>query len=393
MAPLQPAQADLGQVLDPFEIGHRHAARVGIHVGDDDHPLFAQDFISAKGDRSIGGLDDQGGLDAGGVVSVDHTFHRGGDQDVTRGLKQRTTVFDIGCRRIPLDCAMLDHPLPDVFDPQSGVVLQGAIAFDDSRDLATIFFRQELGGVIADIAKTLNNHALAIQITGQTSLGFVLGLTEEFAQGVLHAPSRRLDPALNTASMGGLAGDACLAVDVGCVHPHVLIRDPGHFPFPRAHVRRGHVLRRMDQVAFDQLIGKAARDGLKLVFVPDAGVDAQATLRPAKGGFHQGAFIGHQRGQRFNLVLVDGQRIADAALDRFHVFGMHRPIAREGFDLATQTHTKTDGVSRVADADFLFQSGTEVHQSHSPIEHQINGFPKARFSIPIHAIPSCQAGA
>ena len=78
--------------------------------------------------------------------------------------------------------------------------------------------------------------------------------------------------------MRGFAGHAGAAVDVGGVHPHVLVGDPGHLALARAHVGGGHVLGRMDQVALDQLIGETAGDLLQLVFVPLARIDAQATF-------------------------------------------------------------------------------------------------------------------
>jgi hypothetical protein len=60
---LHPAKADMAEVLDPFEIGHRHTARIGIEVGDDDRALVAQDLVGARRDRTVRGLDDQRRLD------------------------------------------------------------------------------------------------------------------------------------------------------------------------------------------------------------------------------------------------------------------------------------------------------------------------------------------
>jgi hypothetical protein len=89
---LHPAEADVGEVLDPFEVGHRHAARVGVEVGDDDAALAAQDVVGARGDRAVRGLDDQRRTDAVGVAEVDDALERGGDQDVAVGLEERRAV-------------------------------------------------------------------------------------------------------------------------------------------------------------------------------------------------------------------------------------------------------------------------------------------------------------
>ncbi len=203
-------------------------------------------------------------------------------------------------------------------------------------------------------------------------------MAEEFLQRVLHAAPRRLDPARDTARMRRLAGDAGTRVDVGGVHPRVLVGDPGHFALARAHVGRGHVLRGIDQVALDQFIGEAAGDQFQLMFFVLARIDAQPALRAAERRLDQRAFVGHQRRQRLDLVLVDAQRIADAALDGFHMFGMDRPVAGKGLDLPAQPHAEAHRIGRVADPDLFLQPRRQVHQRDRAVEHQIHGFAKTR---------------
>ena len=136
----------------------------------------------------------------------------------------------------------------------------------------------------------------------------------------------------------------------------------------------------MNQVALDQLIGETAGDLLHLMLVPGARINAKPALGPAERRFHQGTFIGHQRGKCLDLVLIDAQRIADAALDRLHMFGMHRAIAGKGLDLAAQAHAKAHRIGRVADTDFFLQPRPQIHQRGRPPEHQIDGFAKTRFA-------------
>ena len=83
LAPLHPAKADVAQVLDPFEIGHRHTAGVGVHVRDDHGALVPQNLVGTGGDRPVGRLDDQRRFDPVGVAKVDDALQRGGDQDIT----------------------------------------------------------------------------------------------------------------------------------------------------------------------------------------------------------------------------------------------------------------------------------------------------------------------
>ena len=295
-----------------------------------------------------------------------------------------------GVKRRPgaaLDRALRPDPRPRPPRHPARAIAYRAVTLDDRGDDRAILFRQELGGVVAHVAQTLHDHPLALDAARQAGMGHVLGVAEELAQRILHAPPRGLDPALDAARVQGLAGDAGLAVDVGGVHPRVLIGDPGHLAFARAHVGGGHVLGRVDQVALDQLVGKAAGDLLQLVRLPRARVDAQPPLRSAEGRFHQRAFVGHQRRQRLDLVLIDRKRIADAALDRLHMFGMDRPVAGEGLDLAAQAHAEAHGVGGVADADLLLQPRAKVHQRDGAVEHQVHGFTETRFASDRHSSP------
>jgi hypothetical protein len=205
-------------------------------------------------------------------------------------------------------------------------------------------------------------------------------MAEELAQRILDAPARRLDAALDATGVERLAGHAGGGVDVGGVHSLILVDDPGHLALAGAHVGRGDVLARVDQVALHQLIGEAAGDHLHLVLVPGGRVDPEPALGSAERRLDQRAFEGHQRGERLDLVLVHAHRVSDAALHRFHVFRMHRAIAGEGVDRAAKPHSETDGVGRVADPDLLLESRRQVHEPYGAAEHEIDGVAEARLA-------------
>ncbi len=371
---------DVAEVLDPFEVGHRDAARIGIHVGDQHHALVAQHGVGAGRHRAIRRLDDQRRLDARGVGQVDDRLHRRRDQDVAIGFQHRRAIGAEGRAREILDPAIQPDPVAHRIDLEPAAGEDRAVALDDSGDDGAVFFRQELGGVIAHIAKALHDDALAFDPARKAGLGHVLGMAEELAQTVLQAAARRLDAAGDAALMQRLAGDAGHGVDVGGVHALILVDDPSHLALGGAHVGGGHVLAGVDQVALDQLIGEAAGDPLQFMLFPFARVDAEPALRAAERRLDQRAFVGHQRRQRLDLVLVDAHRIADAALDRLLMFGMHRAIAGEGVDVAAQPHPETHCIGRVADPDLLFQPRGQVHHRHGAVEHQIDGFAESRFS-------------
>ena len=145
-----------------------------------------------------------------------------------------------------------------------------------------------------------------------------------------------------------------------------------------------------------ELVGEAAGDQLHLVLVPLARVDAEPALGAAERHLDEAALVGHQRRQRLDLVLVHAHREADAALDRLHMLGMHAAVAGEGVDRAAQPDPEAHGVGRVADADLLLEARGEVHQPDRPVEHQVDGFAKARlakrrvhgFLLPVRSVRS-----
>jgi hypothetical protein len=58
---------------------------------------------------------------------------------------------------------------------------------------------------------------------------------------------------------------------------------------------------------------------------------------------------------------------------------MHRSVSRERLNLAAQSHPEANSVGRIANPDFLFQTGGQIHQADGPVEHLINAFAKTRF--------------
>ena len=246
--------------------------------------------------------------------------------------------------------------------------------------LHAVLLGEELRGVVADVAEALHDRPLALEPAGEPRPLHVLGVAEELAERVLDAAPGGLDPAGDAAGVQRLAGDAGGGVDVGGVHPAVLVDDPGHLALAGAHVGGRDVLARVDQVALGELVGEAAGDLLHLVLVPFARVDPQAPLGAAERHLDQRALVGHQRRQRLHLVLVDVRGVADAALDRLHVLGMHAAVAGEGVDRASEPHAEAHHVGRVADPDLLLEPGREIHEPHGPVEHEVDGFAKARLA-------------
>jgi len=100
-------------------------------------------------------------------------------------------------------------------------------------------------------------------------------VAEEFLQRILHTPSSRLCPSGDPASIQWFSGDAGPGIDIRRVHATILIRHPRHFARAGPHIWGRNILRRIDQIAFDQLVSKATRDFFKLMRLPVSGIDNQ----------------------------------------------------------------------------------------------------------------------
>src|SRR5690625_2210430 len=127
-------------------------------------------------------------------------------------------------------------------------------------DLAVILLLEELGRVKAYIAEALNDNAFGPEPGGEICLFYIFRMAEEFTKCVLQTAPRGLEPAGDAPIRERLAGDACGRVDVGRMHAFVFIDDPAHLARARSHIGCGHVLAGVDEVALDQLEGKAAGD-------------------------------------------------------------------------------------------------------------------------------------
>ena len=60
------------------------------------------------------------------------------------------------------------------------------------------------------------------------------------------------------------------------------------------------------EIPFDELVGESACYLLYFLFIVFVGVDAKATFRAPKRNIDHGTLVRHQRGKRFDLVLIDG---------------------------------------------------------------------------------------
>ena len=149
------------------------------------------------------------------------------------------------------------------------------------------------------------------------------------------------------------------------MHRLVGVDDPGHLPLARAIVWSGHIHPRTDEVLLDQFIGVAARHPLQLLDCILRGVDLDRAFRSAKGDIDDGAFVGHEGSERFDLVLVHLGSVADPTLGRQLVMAMLDPPGLDhlegGLSLRIDpSQRELEMVDTVAELDLLDQAGGVV---------------------------------
>ena len=241
-----------------------------------------------------------------------------------------------------------------------------------AREPGPVLLRQELGGVVAHVPDPLDDHPLALQGPPQPGALHVLGVPEELPEGVLHPPPRGLHPSPDAPLRHRLPRDARNRIDVVRVEHPVGVRDPGHLAGACPHVGRGHVQAGADVTLLRQLLGEPAGDALHLRLRVVPRIDAEPPLRPAEGGVHDRALVGHQGGQGLHVVLRDRGGEADAPLHGQPVLAVHGPPADEGLVAIPKLHEEADLIDTVADLDMFGEAGRQVERLRRPVKHPVD---------------------
>ena len=222
---------------------------------------------------------------------------------------------------------------------------------------------------VADLAESLDDDALAVDAGCEAQPPHVVGLGARLVQNVVEPPARRLDPPVDPPLRFRLPGHAPEGVDLVGMERLVGVGDPRHLPLARSVVGCGHVDGGADEVLAGQLVGVAPRDALELLDVVAARVDLNRALGAAERHLDDGALVGHQRGQRHHLVLVDLRAEAGAALDRQAVLAVLGPPGADHLHPAVALpHRKVEAVQAVAALDLVEQPGRIVGEGGGAVE-------------------------
>ena len=164
-------------------------------------------------------------------------------------------------------------------------------------------------------------------------------------------------------------------VDLGWMQTAIDVCDPGHFPLTGTHVGRRHIDARPDVASFHQFCGEPSCDPLELVHRVLGRIDYQAALRASVGDIDNGAFEGHERGQRLDLVLVDPRGEPDPSFDWQTVIAVHRAPSGEHLVAAVvEFHREAHLQHRVAGNDRLRYPLGELHVGEGRTNHRLDAF-------------------
>ena len=193
-------------------------------------------LVGLERDRSVRGFDDHGRRDPVGILRCDLAFEGGRHQQIALSLQQRGAVGVVLDTREVLDATGALHVLVRVLDMQAGRINDGAVVLDYGNDLHAVFLFEELRGVVAHVAESLNDQALTLESAVEMRRCDVIGVTEEFPQGELDAAACGLDAAGDAVLRHGLARHAGHGVDLVRIERSIGVGDPGHLASPGAHV-------------------------------------------------------------------------------------------------------------------------------------------------------------
>ena len=186
-------------------------------------PLSVRYLSALGGDGAVGRLADDLGLDVHAVVLVDGLLGGGRDEDVALHLHALAhTVSEVLATGEAEDGAAVVHAvLVQGGDVEAVGVVDGAVVLDDGGHLGAGLL-EEVGGVVADVAKALDDDLLASHAHRHVQLVHDALVVAKVLHAEEHAHARRLRAALDAALGHGLARHAAGAVDVLGVEHAVL---------------------------------------------------------------------------------------------------------------------------------------------------------------------------
>lgn len=162
----------------------------------------------------------------------------------------------------------------------------------------------------------------------------------------------------------------------------VRVLHPGHLAGSRAHVWRRDVDAGADKALLGQLHCVAAGDALELVHAVLARVNADAALGATKWHVDHGALVRHEAGEGLDLLQVDRERVADAALARQAVVRVLRAVALDDLDasvVAADREAHADDI--VALLDDLEDPQVQLGLHGRAVKVQLDHFQEARLAV------------
>lgn len=110
--------SDMLKVLEPLEVRASDTASVGKHIGNDDHTLGIENFLSHESGGTVSAFKDNITVEKVCVVLVDRLLFGSGDQNVARFLHELSGIdcFNLMGMAVVSKCALAKHLSSDIID-------------------------------------------------------------------------------------------------------------------------------------------------------------------------------------------------------------------------------------------------------------------------------------
>ena len=258
--------AEMLEVLDPLEVADDDAPRVGQDIGHDGNAALAEDLVGLGPGRAVGGLDDQLGLDGLGLLPVEDSSQRRGNQDVDR--QRQELVVGRGFSPLESDHLARHRDVPvKLGDVQPRRVHDASVGVGDGDDL---------GPLPPEVARRVAAHvAVALDREGRAR-DRPVEPRHDLAGDDGNPVSRGRFAAFGTMKLHRLAGHARRVEPLELA---VFVHDPGHDLGICSHVGSGNVLDRPDHVV--DLLDEPPGQPLELAARELGGIAVDAPLGSA----------------------------------------------------------------------------------------------------------------
>lgn len=149
--------------------------------------------------RSISSFDNNFALKLVGIVFVNRFLNSTRYEEIAFLLKEKIGIinFSLNSLGVSLESSIVEHVSFGIIDINTIGVINSRVILYDGNNLTSVLL-EEVGSVIADISKTLNNNVLSCDSFGESSSFAETSDVEKISSTVINSKSSGFSSSLNT---------------------------------------------------------------------------------------------------------------------------------------------------------------------------------------------------